>query len=132
MQLQSSLDIKAEVSYGEASQQYLQVLRQAIFNVEKHQDQQPFFPNTHSLQNEISVQQLRFHFYSALKLTKKIWIPSGNIENIIRACINGQCKKSDITINFYRHGGVRAVIALYLAIKDYNWIFAQIETLSEE
>jgi hypothetical protein len=132
MQLQSSLDVEAEVSYGEASQRYLQVLRQAIYDVEKRQDQQPFFPDTHSLQNEISVQQLRFHFYSALKLTKKTWIPSGNIENVIRACVNGQCEKSDITIDFYRHGGVRAVIALYLGTRDYNWVFAQIEALSEE
>jgi hypothetical protein len=133
MQLQSPLDVEAEVSYGEASQRYLQVLRQAINDVEKPQDQlQPFFPDIHSLQNEIGVQQLRFHFYSALKLTKKTWIPSGNIENVIRACVNRQCEKSDITIDFYRHGGVRAVIALYLATKDYNWVFAQIEALSEE
>jgi hypothetical protein len=133
MQLQSPLDVEAEVSYGEASQRYLQVLRQAINDVEKRQDQlRHFFPDIHSLQNEISMQQLRFHFYSALKSTKKTWIPSGNIENVIRACANGQCEKSDITIDFYRYGGVRAVIALYLATKDYNWVFAQIEALSEK
>jgi len=133
MQLQLSSDVEAEVSYGEASQRYLQVLRQAIRDAEKPQDQlQPFFPDINNLQNEISVQQLRFHFYSALKLTKKNWIPKGNIENVIRACVNGQCEKSDITIDFYRHGGIRAVIALYLSTKDYNWVFAQIEALSEE
>lgn len=49
MQLQSSLDVEAEVSYGEASQRYLQVLRQAIYDIKKRQDQQPFFPDTHSL-----------------------------------------------------------------------------------
>lgn len=133
MQLQSPSDVEAEVSHVEASQRYLQVLRQAVHDAERPQNQlQPFFPEIKNLQNEISLQQLRFHFYSALKLTKKDWIPKGNIENVVRACVNGQCEKSDITIDFYRHGGIHAVIALYLATKDYNWLFAQIEALPEE
>ncbi|KAH8586147.1 hypothetical protein B0O99DRAFT_645274 [Bisporella sp. PMI_857] len=133
MQLQSPSNIEAEDSYSEAAQRYLQVLRQATYNVEKYQDHyQLFFPDIRNLQNEINLQQLRFHFYSALKLTKKSWIPKKNIENVIRACVNRQCEKSDITIDFYRHEGICAVIALYLATKDYNWVFAQLKALSEK
>jgi hypothetical protein len=76
----------------------------------------------------------RVHFYNALESTKKNWLPKGNIEDVIRACVNGQCDKSDyITIDFYRYGDIHAVIALYLATKgDNNWVFAQIEALPEE
>jgi hypothetical protein len=80
------------------------------------------------------LQQLRVHFYNALDSTKKNWLPRGNIEDVIRACVNKQCDKSDyITIEFHRYGGIHAVIALYLATKgDNNWVFAQIEALPEE
>lgn len=67
-------------------------------------------------------------------MTKKNWLLRGNIEDVIRACVNGQCDKSDyIIIDFYCYRGIYAVIALYLAIKDdNNWVFAQIEALPEE
>jgi hypothetical protein len=110
------------------------VLQQAIHYTEKPQDQLHFFPTIESLENEIILQQLRIHFYNALGSTKKNWLPKGNIENVIRACVNRQYDKSDhITIEFYRYRDIRAVIALYLATKgDNNWVFAQIEALPEE
>jgi hypothetical protein len=122
------------VIQSESLQRYLEVLRQAIYDVEKPQNQPHFFPPIESLENEISLQQLRVHFYNALESTKKNWLPKGNIENVIRACVNEQCDKSDyITTDFYRFGGIHAVIALYLATKgDNNWVFAQIEALPEE
>lgn len=134
--IQSELpsDATDEVWYGESLQRYLKVLRQAICDAEKPQNQPHFFPLTENLENEISLQQLRVHFYNALESTKKNWLPRGNIEDVIRACVNGQCDKSDyITIDFYRYGAIHAVIALYLATKgDNNWVFAQIEALPEE
>jgi hypothetical protein len=134
IQLESSSDVEGKARYGESFQRYLKVLRQAICDAEKPQNQLHFFPPVENLENEISLQQLRVHFYNALESTKKNWLPKGNIEGVIRACVNGQCDKSDyITIEFYRCGGIHAVIVLYLATKgDNNWVFAQIEALPEE
>ncbi|KAH6698223.1 hypothetical protein BKA61DRAFT_244809 [Leptodontidium sp. MPI-SDFR-AT-0119] len=134
IQLESPSDANNKVCYGESMKRYLEVLRQAICDAEKPQNQPHFFPPIESLENEISLQQLRVHFYNALESTKKNWLPKGNIEDVIRACVNGQCDKSDhITIEFYRYGDIHAVIALYLATKgDNNWVFAQIEALPEE
>lgn len=134
IQSESPSDAKDKVCYGASLRRYLKVLRQAICDAEKPQNQPHFFPPIESLENEISLQQLRVHFYNALESTKKNWLPRGNIEDVIRACVNGQCDKFDyITIDFYRYGGIHAVIVLYLATKDdNNWVFAQIEALSEE
>ncbi|CZT07740.1 uncharacterized protein RCO7_11232 [Rhynchosporium graminicola] len=132
--LESSSDANNKVCYGEALKRYLEVLRQAMCDAENPPNQPHFFPPIEKLENEISLQQLRVHFYNALESTKKNWLPKGNIEDVIRACVNGQCDKSDhITIEFYHYGDIHAVIALYLATKgDNNWVFAQIEALPEE
>jgi hypothetical protein len=132
MQFQSQSDVAAEASNNEALQRYIRILEQAIDDVKTScGTHEHFLPNVHNLEDEVRLQQLRSHFHRVLRSTKNNWVPQGNLIVIIRACVNEQCKER-LTIDFYRHGGIPAVVALYKATLHNTWAFSQISALSEE
>jgi hypothetical protein len=124
---------EAAVSYDEASQRYIQVLRQALHDAENTETQSShYLPDISDLANEVTLQRLRIHFYKTLQSTKSDWTPKGNVVQIIRACANEQFEELDSgTIEFYKKGNIRGVIALFLATQLSSWVFTQLEVISE-